>query len=156
MTSAALTRRSTIGARIRPHGNRRHGASGSDARAIGGQGAGNGKNVIEPGVKKLNVTMRLDQPAIRGIQRAANQKERIKNISEPPHNSAMIMRPNPKPSKIFNSKILDKITPKSQSTSQAGRARIRMGFHTLLFALAHLLMLRFAEALGTAPIKCQN
>jgi hypothetical protein len=77
------------------------------------QGARNKENVIEPRMKKNNVAMRLYQPAISGIQPAADEKKRIKNVSEPPHNNARIMRPNPKPSRTFNSRILVKITPEN-------------------------------------------
>ena len=82
------------------------------------QGARNKEDVIEPRVKKNYVAMRLDQPAINGIQRAADEKQRIKNVSEPPHNNARIMRPNPKPSKTFNSRILVKITPAESPNHQ--------------------------------------
>jgi hypothetical protein len=56
-----------------------HGASGSNPQPAmhkqeRRQGARNKEDVIEPGVKKNNVAMRLYQPTISGIQPAAEEK----------------------------------------------------------------------------------
>lgn len=95
------------------------------------QGARNEESVVEPRMEKLNVAMRLDPPAIGRIQPATHQKKRIKNVPEPPHNKARMIRPKPKPSNTFSSRILDNITQLFCPVSKPGQARIAYHFPPL-------------------------
>lgn len=74
------------------------------------EGAGNQQSVIEPRMKKNDVAMRLDQPAIGRVKQAANQTKRIEHISKAPHSNAKMSRPKPNPSSNFSKKTFEKIT----------------------------------------------
>jgi hypothetical protein len=89
------------------------------------QGARNKQHVVEPIMKKRNVAMRLDEPAIGRVQRATGQKKRIENVAESLHSRARIIKPKPKPSNNFNSKTFVKIT--GFSLSPAGQMSSRFG-----------------------------
>lgn len=85
----------------------------------GRQCAGNEECVVEPIVEERNMAIRLDEPSIGGIERATQQKERVKDVSKGLHKSARIIKPNPNPNSSFRRKTLLKIT--NRRIRQAGR-----------------------------------
>ena len=87
------------------------------------QGTRDQQAIIRPRVEEDDVTVRLDQPAIGGVKGAGKKAERIKNVREPPHKSASITRPNPKPSKILSSRIFDRIMGVTASRNPKTRSR---------------------------------
>jgi hypothetical protein len=57
--------------------------------------------VIEPRMKKRQVRMRLDLPAIQDVERAAADKQRIDEIAKPSHSVQMMISPEASPIATF-------------------------------------------------------
>src|SRR5271155_4291676 len=87
------------------------------------QGAWDQPQVIEPIMKKGDVTVRLNQPPIGGVERAAEEKERVEDVPERPHSKARITSPNPRPISSLNKKILERIMASVRQDRLFGHGR---------------------------------
>ena len=82
------------------------------------KGARNQQRVIEPGMKKFDVAMWLDDPTVDRVKHAAQHAQRVKDISKPPHNNARIIMPKPNANSTLRRMIFDKIMRESISFTQ--------------------------------------
>jgi hypothetical protein len=50
--------------------------------------------------------MRLQHPAVQGVERAAAKEQRVAAVKKPPHNNARMMRPNPTATPNLRSNVI--------------------------------------------------
>jgi hypothetical protein len=65
------------------------------------QGAGDEEEVVEPIMKKCDVGVWLQQPAIGRVEDAAREEQGVAQIAEPLQSKARMTRPNPAASETF-------------------------------------------------------
>lgn len=73
------------------------------------EGAGDEQGVVEPIMKKGDVGVGLDEPAVGGVEGATGEEEGVEEVGEPLHSSARMTRPNPRPSVILRARIMEQV-----------------------------------------------
>ena len=70
------------------------------------QRAGNQQQVIEMIVKESDMHMRLDEPSVRCVERAANEEQLVPQVGEPFHSNERITNPKATATAILNNTIM--------------------------------------------------
>ena len=74
-----------------------------------GHRAGDEECVIEPIMKEGEMDVRFDKPAVGGVERAAGQEERVKQVGEPLHSRASMTSPKPRPRRTLSKMVMEQV-----------------------------------------------